>query len=261
MAIMTGSTIQTNYYANGGDSPAWIGLSDGSWTRNIEGIDGSLGAIVSSTGSDELQLTNLHGDVVATAPNTSNADGTDAYFESTEFGIPRTSNPTAPRYAWLGGKRRDSGDARAGTVLMGERLYSPILGRFLQVDPVKGGSANSYDYAYQDPLNRLDPEGKWGLPMFRYRSTFHHVVGNPWFHRHNPYRSWGTTGWFFAGFGLSALAGGFVALGVAIHVMAAAGGPFGEGIAWSIHVPWIAAGLAATGAGYSFKRAFTDGLN
>ena len=62
---------------------------------------GRFGEIVSSSGSEELQLTNLHGDVVATAPNSNNPTGTDAYFESTEFGIPRTSNTLTPRYACL----------------------------------------------------------------------------------------------------------------------------------------------------------------
>lgn len=165
--ITTGTTTQTNVYADGGDSPAWIGISDGSWTRNVQDVGGNLAAIVGGTGtnqtSDELQLVNLHGDVVATAPNSSTAPGTDAYFESTEFGIPRASNVVSPRYGWLGGKRRDSGDALAGIVLMGVRLYSPSLGRFLQVDPVPGGSANDYDYVYQDPVNKTDLDGRcWG---------------------------------------------------------------------------------------------------
>ncbi|HVC78162.1 MAG TPA: RHS repeat-associated core domain-containing protein [Candidatus Micrarchaeaceae archaeon] len=163
--ITTGASVQTNLYAGGSDSPAWISVSDGSWTRNVQDIGGNLAAIVSSTGSDELQLTNLHGDVVATAPNVSNAAGIDAYFESTEFGVPRASNTADPRYAWLGGKRRDSGDALAGIVLMGARLYSPTLGRFLQVDPVAGGSANDYDYCFGDPINRSDLAGTfdfWG---------------------------------------------------------------------------------------------------
>jgi RHS repeat-associated protein len=162
--ITTGTSIQTNRYASGADNPAWIGVSDGTWTRNVDDIAGNLAAIVSSTGSDELQLVNLHGDVVATAPNSSGASGPDAYFESTEFGVPRTSNTGTPRYAWLGGKDRDSADALAGIVLMGRRLYSPALGRFLQVDPVPGGSANSYDYCSADPVNCADLNGTdfWG---------------------------------------------------------------------------------------------------
>jgi hypothetical protein len=42
---------------------------------------------------------------------------------------------------------------------MGARPYSPILGRFVAVDPVDGGSLNNYDYAGQDPVNGYDLDG------------------------------------------------------------------------------------------------------
>jgi len=46
---------------------------------------------------------------------------------------------------------------------MGARVYIPQLGRFLQTDPVYGGSANPYDYVSQDPVNGTDltGEGCW----------------------------------------------------------------------------------------------------
>jgi len=46
---------------------------------------------------------------------------------------------------------------------MGARQYSPLLGRFLEVDPVPGGNAN--DYAYPtDPVNMSDLDGRcWGF--------------------------------------------------------------------------------------------------
>jgi hypothetical protein len=43
---------------------------------------------------------------------------------------------------------------------MGARSYIPSLGRFLTPDPVAGGSANSYDYVSQDPVNQFDTSGE-----------------------------------------------------------------------------------------------------
>ncbi|WP_239335448.1 RHS repeat-associated core domain-containing protein [Frankia sp. CiP3] len=45
---------------------------------------------------------------------------------------------------------------------MGVRLYNPLTGRFLQVDPVVGGNANAYDYCTGDPINCTDLDGRWG---------------------------------------------------------------------------------------------------
>jgi len=42
---------------------------------------------------------------------------------------------------------------------MGARQYAPGLGRFLEVDPVEGGSANDYDYVGGDPVNAVDLDG------------------------------------------------------------------------------------------------------
>ena len=42
---------------------------------------------------------------------------------------------------------------------MGARSYVPQLGRFLQPDPIPGGSANAYTYTFGDPVNTSDPSG------------------------------------------------------------------------------------------------------
>jgi hypothetical protein len=44
--------------------------------------------------------------------------------------------------------------------LMGSTSTNPLLGRFLQTDPVAGGSANAYDYVGQDPINGYDLDGR-----------------------------------------------------------------------------------------------------
>ena len=56
---------------------------------------------------------------------------------------------------------------------MGVRLYSPGLGRFLQTDPIPGGSSNAYDYAGQGPINRFDLDGRWGWHKFTHWVSHH----------------------------------------------------------------------------------------
>ena len=51
----------------------------------------------------------------------------------------------------------------ASCFLRGVRLYNPLTGRFLQTDPIPGGSANDYDYADQDPINKFDLDGRMCL--------------------------------------------------------------------------------------------------
>jgi RHS repeat-associated protein len=137
-----GTTTRTNHYDGDGDNPAWTQESATAWTRNVGGIGGDLAAIYdSATSSANLQLTNLHGDVVATTTTGSTALATT--MEATEFGTPRGS--TGTRYGWLGGKQR-AADTPGGLSIMGARLFNPATGRFIQTDPVYGGNSSSYGY-------------------------------------------------------------------------------------------------------------------
>ena len=43
---------------------------------------------------------------------------------------------------------------------MGARQYDPVTGRFLEVDPVEGGTPNDYVYP-TDPANQSDLNGRW----------------------------------------------------------------------------------------------------
>jgi RHS repeat-associated protein len=133
-------------------------------TRTIDlivGIGGELAAIQDSANGTALQLTNLHGDVVATASLSQSATGPTGTFEHDEFGVPKKGG--AARFGWLGGKQRRT-ELPSGVIQMGARSYVPTLGRFLTPDPILGGSANAYDYANQDPINLFDLTGEMRWP-------------------------------------------------------------------------------------------------
>jgi RHS repeat-associated protein len=162
-ATSSEATTRVSHYADASDSPSWIDENAGaatlSATRYVSGLDGNLLAAVAvsgATSSARWQLSNLHGDIVTTVaddPALTTPDG--PTLDADEYGNPRSG---AVRYGWLGANQRST-ESLAGLTLMGARLYSPVLGRFLQVDPVIGGSCNAYDYVCADPVNATDLDG------------------------------------------------------------------------------------------------------
>ncbi|MEU4769299.1 DNRLRE domain-containing protein [Actinosynnema sp. NPDC023794] len=161
------SSTRVNHYGEEHDTPDWIVENPGTntITRNVRALSGDLAATTSATGDLKLQLANLHGDIaVVFDPRTATAttQATD------EFGVPRPGQSPA-RYGWLGAGQRSS-EALGGMMVMGVRLYNPAAGRFLQVDEVSNGNANSYDYCSADPKNCTDTSGygkncerRWGV--------------------------------------------------------------------------------------------------
>jgi RHS repeat-associated protein len=123
----------------------------------VTDINGMLAADVTASGVT-LELPDLHGDIMATATTSSSSTGpvsTDVY---NEFGVLLSGSPGT--YGWLGGDQI-AGSGLGGQLLMGARAYAPATGRFAQTDPVPGGSANAYDYAFQNPVTNLDLTGMW----------------------------------------------------------------------------------------------------
>ncbi|MGB0873136.1 MAG: RHS repeat-associated core domain-containing protein [Solirubrobacterales bacterium] len=153
--VTGGNTTNESYaYVDDSDSPAWIQTGASTWQRFIGGIDRAAG-VQDNTGSAKYHFVNLRGDVVATGfPDPVESAEID------EFGVPKTDLPADRRYGFHGSKQREALTSQ-GMVAMGVRLYAPRTGRFLQVDPVLGGTANPYEYP-SDPINQSDLNGMWG---------------------------------------------------------------------------------------------------
>jgi RHS repeat-associated protein len=170
--ISTGKTISTAtaHYSGPSQSPAWTTNTAGEWTRMITGIDGHLAAVQSNSEAPVLQLTNLHGDIIATAYLSETAGGLASSIDTTEYGVPTTNLP--PKYSWLGALQLPT-ELPSGVIAMGARSYVPQIGRFLQDDPIPGGSANAYAYTFGDPVNTSDPTGAY-VPTPAWTYTFNH---------------------------------------------------------------------------------------
>ena len=158
--VSTGKIVATEtvHYASAGNTPAWTAEASGNWTRTVPGLDG-LAAIQHNGEAPILQLPDLRGDIVATAYLSETATGwASTIGEATEYGVPGSEAP--PKYSWLGAHEIPT-ELPSGVTSMNARSYVPELGRFLQGDPVSGGSANAYAYTNGDPLNETDLTGMY----------------------------------------------------------------------------------------------------
>lgn len=165
--VSTGTKVSDviSHYSGPGSGPSWTINTSGETSRNITGIDGQLAAIQYGTEAPVLQLSNLHGDLIATASVSETATELASKADTTEFGVPAVTAPA--KYAWLGAIELPT-ELPSGVVSMGARAYIPQLGRFLQDDPIPGGSANAYTYTFGDPVNTSDPTGA---------STIYELIG------------------------------------------------------------------------------------
>lgn len=110
-------------------------------------------------------MLNAHRDVFATTDATGTLISTFYHDPFGNTATDPTNTATDSTYGWMGWyeKTNETGFTLIPTQ-MGARAYTPILGRFLQVDPVEGGTLNAYAYAH-DPVNLNDYGGQCLGPL------------------------------------------------------------------------------------------------
>ena len=126
-------TTTVSHYA-GTSELTWTSEGTEKWTRNIPGIDGGLAAIQESSGAIDLQVHDLRGDIVGKAALSETETKLVSTYNSTEFGVPTTSNP--PKYSWLGADGVASELTSSGVSTQNGSSYVPEIGRALQTGPI-----------------------------------------------------------------------------------------------------------------------------
>ena len=169
-------------------------------------------AVIGVTGSVAARRRFHHADGLgSTVALTDSAGIVLERYAYTPFGVGESNTGSTP---WRFTGRRL--DAETGLYHLRARDYAPLVGRFVQPDPIgMAGGINLYAYVGNDPLNATDPSGLVGPAVLV------------------PYLAGGALGALSGGYG-GYLQGGWTGAAAGAFVGAAAG---------------VAAPLAATGAG------------
>jgi RHS repeat-associated protein len=176
----TAQTVQRYSYSGGADATA-LTLSSSNVILDVT-ISLPGGLVLTKSGVTQTwAYPNIHGDVTYTIDQAGVKTGPFLYdpYGQPLSGVANTS-PGEMDNGWLGQHQRPYEHQPGINPLteMGARPYSAALGRFLRVDPVKGGCSSDYTYV-DDPINGTDLTGtkcpgwvKSGSRLFGFGDVF-----------------------------------------------------------------------------------------
>jgi YD repeat-containing protein len=139
-----GTKSRTNHYSGASSTAAWSeeqGTTN--TTRNIVGINSALVAIQTNSETPVIQIANLHGDIIGTAPDSTEAKTATLTSEPTAFGVPTTT--TSSKNGWLGSSGLET-EFETGITASSTGAYIPQLGLRLEPEALSAS-------ALQDPTN------------------------------------------------------------------------------------------------------------
>jgi RHS repeat-associated protein len=160
-----GATVARYAYSASGDTGDATLDASGVVIEATLPLLGGVMLTTRATTADVWSYPNIHGDVIATANSVGVKQGATVHYDPYGQALTAVPDNSAGNfdYGWLGQHQRPvETEAGIATIEMGARPYVLGLGRFVQVDPVEGGSANDYDYCAMDPITCFDLDGRWG---------------------------------------------------------------------------------------------------
>jgi len=168
IARTSGGATQNYSFTGSGDAPSVI--LDGNGANVVQATlslpGGAIVTVNVGSAARTWSYPNLHGDIAGVANEAGQKQGPTRVYDP--YGNPvigaTPDNATGEMdYGWLGQHQRpiEHQTSLQPIIEMGARQYSSRVGRFLEVDPVEGGSASDYDYVSGDPVNGRDLDGTW----------------------------------------------------------------------------------------------------
>jgi RHS repeat-associated protein len=164
----TQNTTTTRYSYNGySDSPAAVLDSTNSLLQQFHTLPGGVLVTINHPGlTRTLSYPDLNGNYTTTTDHTGTPTATRVHYGPWGERLPSSTgtldnasgNLDAGAFGQHGKLEEDT--TQRTIITMGARPYSPRDGRFLTIDPIKGGCANNYTYGYGDPVNGNDLSGK-----------------------------------------------------------------------------------------------------